>query len=101
MSDNHDAQGQFMAGNQAAKGENRTTVSAKLFRRLIRQATTREMVLDIWLVLYSEAKSGQSWAVKLFLDYTAGKPEDEELSQRMEELETLLEQLVHERQIAA
>ncbi len=101
MSDNHDAQGQFMAGNQAAKGENRTTVSAKLFRRLIRQATTREMVLDIWLVLYSEAKSGQSWAVKLFLDYTAGKPEDEELSQRMEELEGMLQQLVHERQYAA
>jgi len=42
-----------------------------------------------------------SWAVKLFLDYTAGKPEDEELSQRMEELEGMLEKLVHERQYAA
>ena len=100
MSD-RDTKGQFMPGNQASHGPNRQTVSAKLFRRLIKQATTAEMVLDIWLVLYSEAKSGQSWAVKLFLDYTAGKPEDEELSQRMEELETLLEQLVHERQIAA
>ena len=91
----------FKKGNQAAKGENRTTVSAKLFRRLIKQATTAEMVLDIWLVLYSEAKQGQSWAVKLFLDYTAGKPEDEELSQRMEELEGMLDKLVHERQCAA
>ena len=101
MSANHDSKGKFTAGNQASHGPNRTTVSAKLFRRLIKQATTAEMVLDIWLVLFTCAKAGDAWAVRLFLDYTAGKPEDEELSQRMEELEGMLEQLVHERQVAA
>ena len=44
----------------------------------------------MWLILYLQAKEGYMAAIKLFLEYTAGKPEDEELRERLEQLETMV-----------
>ena len=92
VSDNHDSAGRFAPGNQVAVGHNKSTYSAKKFRRLIRELTTPQMVFDVWAVLCAAALVGEPWAVKEFLDRTCGKAEDDELQARVEQLEALLEQ---------
>ena len=92
VGDNHDSAGRFAPGNQVAVGRNRSTMAAKEFRKLLLAATTKEMVVEIWLVLYQRAKEGQMPAIKEFLDRTCGKAEDDELQTRVEQLEALLEQ---------
>ena len=54
--------------------------------------TAPEMVVEVWLVLYGCAKEGNMAAIKEFLDRTCGKAEDDELQERVEQLEALLEQ---------
>jgi hypothetical protein len=91
-SDNQDGRGRFTHGNKAAAGRNRTTMSMKESRRLLLGATTPEMLVEVWLVLYLRAKEGNMGAIREFLDRTCGKPEDDELQERVEQLEALLAQ---------
>ncbi len=82
----------FELGNKAAVGRNRSTMSAKGHRALLLAATTKEMVVEVWLVLYGCAQEGNMAAIKEFLDRTCGKAEDDELQERVDQLEALLEQ---------
>ncbi len=63
----------------------------KTFRRLLLHATTKEMVVEVWLVLHQQAADDNLAAIKLLLEYACGKPEDLELEERIQQLEALLE----------
>ena len=48
------------------------------------------MLTEVWLILHEKATEGNMAAIKLFLEYVAGKPEDEELRERLEQLEAMV-----------
>ena len=95
---NHDSKGQFIAGNKAA--EKTVTMGMKRVRQLIRDVTTVKEVYDIWTVVKASALLGEQWAVKMFMEYMAGKPEDMELQERLERLEDRLDQRAEQRLVA-
>ena len=81
--------GQFVRGNQCAKG-NAVTRKAAAFRgKMFRCVSTADLA-DIVRQLVQEAKAGKPWAVKLALQYLVGRSEEVELHERLMILETTL-----------
>jgi hypothetical protein len=81
--------GRFAPGNKISKG-NAVAHHAAKYRALLFANTSEDDVKAVWASIITAAKSGESWAAKLFLEYTAGPPRDEELQAKIAELENLL-----------
>jgi hypothetical protein len=90
VSDGRDiATGRFTPGNQCSRGNAITRKAAAFRGKLFRCVSTADFA-DIVKALVEAAKAGQPWAVKLALQYLAGRSEDVELHQRLVILETTL-----------
>ena len=70
---NHDNNGRFTKGNQAAKGGNPHTAKMNQYRRLFFEVCKEEDMKDIIEALIITAKNGEQWAVKEALDRGLGK----------------------------
>jgi hypothetical protein len=89
VSDGRDAKGKFTKGNRASRG-NATARKAARFRANLYQSVSVADFRQIVQQLISEAKGGESWAVKLAFEYLLGPPRDEELEGRINGLEAML-----------
>jgi hypothetical protein len=90
VSDGRDQRGRFLPGNRVSKG-NVLARKAATFRAKLFHAVSYDDFAEIVQRLLQEAKSGESWAVKLTLEYLIGQPRDIELEERLQKLETILE----------
>lgn len=80
------ARGRFAPGNKAAKGNGQARKVAR-FRTSMFAAVKAGDVRAIVSKLLEQAKGGESWAVKLALEYLVGPPRDHDLEERIEALE--------------
>lgn len=88
VSDGRDiATGRFTPGNQCSRGNAVTRKAAAFRAKMFRCVSTADFA-DIIRKLVEEAKGGQPWAIKLALQYLAGRSEDVELHERLLILET-------------
>jgi hypothetical protein len=71
-----DSQGRFVMGNPGGPGNPYYRRQAELKRRLLESVTDAD-VLSVLRVLLGLARSGDLAAIKLFLEYTVGKPTKE------------------------
>ena len=84
-----DSRGRFAPGNSGGPG-NATARKAATFRAKLFDAVSVGDFAAIVARLLQEAKGGESWAVKLTLEYLVGPPQDIALEERLQKLETLL-----------
>ena len=92
VSDGHDTQtGRFLPGNRAARG-NVTPRRTASFRAALFRAVSPSDFRAVVGKLIEQAKSGEPWAVKLALQYLAGRSEDIELTERLMVLERTIKQ---------
>ena len=81
--------GQFAKGNRCSK-RNGTARKAAQFRSKLYATVSAKDFGEITGRLVQEAKAGESWAVKLALEYLIGPPRDFDLEERLAKLEATL-----------
>jgi hypothetical protein len=81
--------GTFAPGHKFGRGNGIARKVARFRDRLFRSVTNDEFA-EIVEALKKEAKAGQSWAVKLALEYLCGPPEAVDLEIRLTALELTL-----------
>src|SRR5262245_55066163 len=72
----HDERGQFKDGNPGGPG-NPQAIRMALVRRRLRASVSEEDFDEVFAALLDLCKKGHFPAIRLFLEYTAGKPGDE------------------------
>ena len=85
------AAGRFVAGNRAAKG-NPHAKRVQQLRTALMEAITPDAVERIIAAMVEAAENGDVQAAKLLLDRVFGRVTDSDVLERIEALETLLEQ---------
>ena len=90
-----DGKGRFVAGNNIAKGNPHAKRIGELRSAMIESVTIDDMKAVI-RQLVRAAKDGESWAVKVLLDRTLGKPLEADLIERIEQMESTIREMSHE-----
>ena len=81
--------GRFAKGNPGGPGSGVARKTARFRTKLFAAVKVGDFA-EIVTVLVQEAKAGQSWAVKLALEYLVGPPDTIDLAARIETLEAAL-----------
>jgi hypothetical protein len=87
--------GRFQDGNKCGKGNPLAGRAAKI-RAVLLEKLSPEKAAEIADSLIEEAKKGNLAAVRELFDRTVGKPASSELTDRMERLEQMVEDLCRE-----
>lgn len=86
-----DGRGRFSAGNRGGPGNPLAGQVAKL-RAAMLEAVTEDDMRAIIATLIEQAKSGNIAAIKELFERTLGKPQEADLLERLETLETALDE---------
>lgn len=86
-----DVKGRFTPGNRIGKGRPIGAKVEQLRRALIKSVGTDD-IREIVSVLLTQAKNGDLAAVKIVFERTLGQPVQADLLQRLEELESTIQQ---------
>lgn len=89
-SNGRQTRGRFGPGNRFAKGNGATRKLAR-FRMAMFAAVKTSDVKEIIGKLLEQAKAGESWAVKLALEYLCGPPVGLDILERLETLEAAIQ----------
>jgi len=71
--DGHDAKGRFTPGNKISRG-NPHAKSAQAWRKVWDACIKKGDIAAIYQKLLEKAKAGDTYAVKLYLEYSLGRP---------------------------
>jgi hypothetical protein len=74
MSKNRDSKGRFLPGNDISKEQRPDRIYVRDIRKAIQGAITPDDIANVMKRLLQSAMNGQIKAIKLLLEYTAGKP---------------------------
>lgn len=88
--DGRNPDGTFSRGNRAGRGSSVGRKAAK-FRTALFASVKAADFREIAQRLLQEAKSGESWAIKLVLEYLVGPPVPADVLERLENLEAAAE----------
>lgn len=97
----HDDRGKFAKGNDSAKAEKKAARNARnkplsqrtseLRKALLHAVSPTEIAVLIRMVMNKANEEGDVASAKLVLEYLVGRPLEQDLLERIEELEAILE----------